>query len=167
MQLWGNQNPIVLLPYPPFPPLPPSFPFEARYRKGSILLATSLPAKQKAAHLCTLWSDVQLPRDPFHMGSLTCSWPLLSLWHESKSVRSEKNPLHTHPWPVWALKTFVNGQTRVMVPSTVQQFPYVSSRKSILNRNSGCTLLTYCAVSTGEGLLLSWRRLTEINKLLT
>lgn len=96
-----------------FPSLlsPPSFSFEARHRKGSILLAFSLPAKEKAGHLCTLWSDtgeVQLPWDHFHMGSLTCSWPLLSGFPHCSYLMeislSEVGRIpHTHPWPGWAL----------------------------------------------------------------
>lgn len=105
------KTPLFFCFLPPSLLSPPSFSFEARHREGSSLLATNLQTKPMDAHLCTLWSHVQLPPTPqehFHMGSLTCSWPLLSSFPSSwkqvcqmgrESLYAPPRLIDTYRWP--------------------------------------------------------------------
>lgn len=128
-QLWGNQNPIVLLLFRlPFPPLPTFFFFWSQAQKGLYSFSHQSACQGEGwSPVYPLkwhrWSAITMRSLPHGQSDLLMAlaeWlsPLF-LSHGNKSVRSGKNPSHSSL--TWV--SFIDicqRPDRRMVPRTVQ-----------------------------------------------
>lgn len=168
-QLGENQTPLFFFCFS-LPSLlsPPSISFEARRRKGFVLLAASLPTKQMDAHLYHFEVACN-----YHQSASTGSlWPAYSLcWAVFTAVPLSRKQVCQRWKESLACSSLIYRHLPMARPGwwcqeQCKQFVHVSSGKSVYSGNFGCTFLTVQWVQ-GKDWDCHEEDSTEMNELLT